>query len=218
VPEVPEVRRRAVVAVSAAAAALLVLSGCSSDPASDTAASQAASSPAPESSPTSSSGVVLKPFEVLPDSELAAMPDFAYVEQEGQDDQVAAQGRKESINLAFQGAVARQLLYKGQEVGGIQMWRFRDGTSVSAQVQLLTFMVGGFGGKEATTGTLNGVPVAVVENAQGSQIAGVGFLTGTDMILVWSQGTQAAQSLAVAYMAAAGVRGVVTESPSPSAS
>ena len=131
----------------------------------------------------------------------------------------SAQGRKESINLAFQGAVARQLLYKGQEVGGIQMWRFRDGTSVSAQVQLLTFMVGGFGGKEATTGTLNGVPVAVVENAQGSQIAGVGFLTGTDMILVWSQGGEAAQRLAVTYMAAAGVEGVVPEATaSPSAS
>lgn len=209
--------RPALAVVAAAAAALLVLSGCSSDPAADVAASPTAA--APEASPTTSSGLELKPFEVLPDSELAAVPDFAYVAQEGQDDQVAAQGKKESINLAFQGAVARQMLYKGQEVGGIQLWRFRDNTSVSSQVQVLTFMVGGFGGKDATTGTLNGVPVALVENAQGSQITGVGFLTGTDMVLVWSQGSEAAQRLAVAYMAAAGVKGVEpTGSPAPSAS
>lgn len=209
--------RPALAVVAAAAAALLALSGCSSDPAADVAASPTAA--APEASPTTSSGLVLEPFEVLPDSELAAVPDFAYVSQEGQDDQVAAQGKKESINLAFQGAVARQMLYKGQEVGGIQLWRFRDDTSVSSQVQVLTFMVGGFGGKDATTGTLNGVPVALVENAQGSQITGVGFLTGTDMVLVWSQGSEAAQRLAVAYMAAAGVKGVDPQgTASPSAS
>lgn len=185
------------------------------------AADAPSSSPAAASSPAASSGSAsptasLQPFEVLPESELAVVPNFAYVAADGQDQQVAAQGAKEAVNAAFSGAISRQMLYNGQEVGGVQLWRFRGTPSVTVQVQLLTFMVGGFGGREAVTGTLNGVPVAQVENARGSQITGVGFLTGKDLVLVWSQGTEAAQKLAFAYMQSAGI--VTSASPSPSAS
>jgi hypothetical protein len=182
------------------------------------ASSGATGSASPVSpSPSSSPAISLQPFELLTEADLPVLPDFAYIADPGQDDAIRTQGTKESINLAFSGAVARQLLYRGQQVGGVQVWRFRGEPSVSTQVQLLTFMVGGFGGREPVTGTLNGVPVAQVENAQGSDIAAVGFLTGTELVVVWSKGAEAAQRLAVTYLAAAGVSGVIPEG-SPSAS
>lgn len=206
-------------------AASLALSGCSSIGGSEASASAPASSSAvagpsaPASASPSGSGAAAEDtFEILPESVLAPMPNFAYVAADGQDGQIAKQGEAPSVKRTFSGAIARQLLYSGQEVGGVQVWRFRDDVPLSAKAQLLTFMVGGFGGSEPVTGTLNGVPVAQVEQARGSQITAIGFLTNTEMILVWSAGTEAAQRLAVGYMAAAGVRGVVTESPSPSAS
>jgi hypothetical protein len=213
---------RPVALAAAGLAAALLLAGCSSEP--SAAPSSAPSSPAASSPGTASPQptISLQAFEVLPDSVLPTIPDFAWVAADGQDQQVLAQGAQESVNLAFSGALARQMMYAGEEVGGVQVWRFREGTPVSGQVQLLQYMVGGFGGQGTTpvTGTLNGVPVVQVEKARGSQVTGVGFLTGTDMVLVWSQaGTKAAQSLAVAYLGAAGVKGVVPEdSASPSAS
>jgi hypothetical protein len=218
------VRPRTTLAVALLATAALTAcssggSGDATPPAAATSASASAPDPAtssPSAPSTSTAASALKPFTVLPDSELAVIPNFAYVAAAGQDEQVAGQGQKEAVNAAFSGAISRQMLYTGQEVGGVQLWRFRDKPSVSTQVQLLTFMVGGFGGAAPTTGTLNGVPVALVENARGSQITGVGFLTGQDLILVWSQGTEAAQRLAYSYMQAAGI--TTTVSPSPSAS
>lgn len=211
-------RTTAVVGVVLVAA----LAGCSSSDgtagASASAPTQASSSAPATVSPSGSAAGAQDTFEILPESVLAPIPGFAYVAAEGQDGQIAKQGEAPSVKRTFSGAIGRQLLYSGQEVGGVQVWRFREDVPISAKAQLLTFMVGGFGGSEPETGTLNGVPVAQVEQARGSQVTAIGFLTDTDMILVWSQGTQAAQSLAVAYMAAAGVRGVVTESPSPSAS
>lgn len=204
-------------------AAALALAGCSSS--SDEAPSASATSSTPGTSSSSASpspsGTVIDTFEILPESVLATLPNFAYVAADGQDDQVRSQGANASVARVFSGATARQMLYAGQEVGGVQVWRFREDVPLSAKAQLLTFMVGGFGGKEATTGILNGVPVAQVEQARQSQIAAVGFLTNTDMILVWSAGTEAAQRLAVTYMAAAGVTEVVdggSGSPSPSSS
>lgn len=209
-------------------AAALLTAGCSgsaADEPSATASSSTSTSSSASSDPStgpsaSPSGTVVDTFEILPDSVLAVLPDFAYVTADGQDDQVKSQGANPSVARVFSGAIARQLMYGGQEVGGVQVWRFRDDVPVSAKAQLLTFMVGGFGGKEAVTGTLNGVPVAQVEQARNSQITAVGFLTNTDMILVWSAGTEAAQRLAVLYMAASGLTEVVdgSGSPSPSAS
>jgi hypothetical protein len=217
-------RRR--LALAAGLVAVLAVAGCGGSPdgTADQPTGSATTSPGAtgSASPTSPSAsgspaVSLQPFEILAESDLPILPNFAYIADAGQDDAIRTQGTKESINLAFSGAIARQLLYQGQQVGGVQVWRFRGEPSVSTQVQLLTFMVGGFGGREPVTGTLNGVPVAQVENAQGSDIAAVGFLTGTELVVVWSQGAEAAQRLAVTYLAAAGVTGVVPEG-SPSAS
>jgi hypothetical protein len=212
---------RRIAAVSAGLVAVALLAGCGGsadapDP-SPTAATSAPDDATASPSASGSPAVSLQPFDVLAESDLPILPNFAYIADAGQDDAIRTQGTKESINLAFSGAVARQLLYQGQQVGGVQVWRFRGEPSVSTQVQLLTFMVGGFGGREPVTGTLNGVPVAQVERAQGSDVAAVGFLTGTDLVVVWSQGAEAAQRLAVTYLAAAGVTGVVPEG-SPSAS
>ncbi|MFC6238499.1 hypothetical protein [Longivirga aurantiaca] len=206
-------------------AAALLTAGCSGsaagEPSATASSTSASTSPEPTTSPSASpSGTAVDTFEILPESALATLPDFAYVTADGQDGQVQSQGANPSVSRVFSGAIARQLMFGGQEVGGVQVWRFRDDVPVTAKAQLLTFMVGGFGGKEAVTGTLNGVPVAQVEQARKSQITAVGFLTNTDMILVWSAGTEAAQRLSVLYMAAAGLTEVVGESgsPSPSAS
>lgn len=213
-------RPTAVVGVALSAA--LVLAGCSSNDggsgASSSAPAPASSGAAASASPSGSAAGAQDTFEILPESVLAKIPDFAYVAADGQDDQVAKQGAQETVKRTFSGAIARQLLYSGQEVGGVQVWRFREDVPITAKAQLLTFMVGGFGGSEPVTGTLNGVPVAQVEKARGSQITALGFLTNTDMILIWSAGTEAAQRLAVTYMAAAGLGQVVGENPSPSAS
>lgn len=214
--------RRSAAVVGAVALAGVALTGCGGSPdgtgAAPTASPSTERSASASGTGSSTPSISLQPFEVLAESDLAVLPDFAYLADPGQDDAIRTQGTKESINLAFSGAIARQLLYKGQQVGGVQVWRFRDEPSVSTQVQLLTFMVGGFGGREPVTGTLNGVPVAQVENAQGSDIAAVGFLTGTELVVVWSKGAEAAQRLAVTYLAAAGVTGVVpdsSDSPTP---
>ncbi len=202
---------------------VLALTGCSS--ASGDAAASGSASASPSTSDTASASgspaasSTVKPFVILPESELAILPNFAYVAAEGQDDQVKTQGTNDTVARVFAGAVARQLVYAGTEVGGVQLWRFRDDVPVSTKAQLLTFMVGGFGGKEATTGTLNGIPVAQVEQARNSQITALGFLTGEDMVLVWSAGTEAAQRLAVTYMAASGIGEAApsgSASPSPS--
>lgn len=221
-------RPTAVIGVALSAA--LALAGCSS---SDGGGSASTSAPAPASSSPSTSastsasatpegpaGPVADTFEILPESVLAVLPNFAYVAADGQDSQVAKQGEQASVKRTFSGAIARQMLYAGQEVGGVQVWRFREDVPITAKAQLLTFMVGGFGGSEPVTGTLNGVPVAQVEKARGSQITALGFLTNTDMILIWAPGTKPAQTLAVTYMAAAGLGQAVGESgsPSPSAS
>jgi hypothetical protein len=205
---------------------VLALTGCSSssgdvapsDTASPTSAQPSGSATASASPSTSNS---LNPFVILPESELAILPNFAYVAADGQDSQIASQGTNDTVARVFSGAVARQLVYSGSEVGGVQLWRFREDVPVSTKAQLLTFMVGGFGGKDATTGTLNGIPVAQVEQARSSQITAVGFLTGEDMVLVWSAGTEAAQRLSVTYMAAAGIGKAGPSAPasaSPSAS
>jgi len=213
---------RTTAVVGVVLAASLALAGCSSNDGTGSSASAPApassSAAAPSASASGSGAAAQDTFEILPESVLAPMPNFAYVAADGQDGQIAKQGEAPSVKRTFSGAIARQLLYSGQEVGGVQVWRFREDVPISAKAQLLTFMVGGFGGAEPVTGTLNGVPVAQVEQARGSQITAIGFLTNTEMILVWSAGTEAAQRLTVGYMAAAGVRGVVTESPSPSAS
>jgi hypothetical protein len=214
--------------IGVALAGVLALAGCSSDGGSSAPSSSApaASSSAPSSSPSTSAsatpegpaGPVTDTFEILPESALAVLPNFAYVAADGQDSQIAQQGAQPSVKRTFSGAIARQMLYAGQEVGGVQVWRFREDVPITAKAQLLTFMVGGFGGSEPVTGTLNGVPVAQVEKARGSQITALGFLTNTDMILVWSQGTEAAQRLSVTYMAAAGLTEVVDGTGSPSVS
>lgn len=202
----------------------LALTGCSSSsgdvaPSGSASSTSAQPSTSASVSPAPSSTSTVNPFAILPESELAILPNFAYVAADGQDSQVATQGTNDTVARVFSGAVARQLVYAGSEVGGVQLWRFRDDVPVSTKAQLLTFMVGGFGGKDATTGTLNGIPVAQVEQARNSQITAVGFLTGTDMVLVWSAGTEAAQRLAVTYMAAAGIGKSGPSAPaSPSAS
>jgi hypothetical protein len=214
-------RPTAVIGVALAAA--LALAGCSSSDGGSTASTSApapaSSSPSTSASPeATASGGANDTFEILPESALAVLPNFAYVAADGQDSQIATQGAQPSVKRTFSGAIARQMLYAGQEVGGVQVWRFREDVPISAKAQLLTFMVGGFGGSEPVTGTLNGVPVAQVEKARGSQITALGFLTNTDMILIWSAGTEPAQRLAVAYMAASGLSEVVGESGSPAPS
>lgn len=184
---------------------VLALTGCSSAGGDAAASGSASASPSTSDATSASGSPMVNPFVILPESELAILPNFAFVAAEGQDDQVKTQGTNDTVARVFGGAVARQLVYAGTEVGGVQLWRFREDVPVSTKAQLLTFMVGGFGGKQATTGTLNGIPVAQVEKARNSQITAVGFLTGEDMVLVWSAGTEAAQRLAVTYMAASGI-------------
>ena len=60
----------------------------------------------PRSSSSSTPSISLQPFEVLAESDLAVLPDFAYLADPGQDDAIRTQGTKESINLAFSGAIA----------------------------------------------------------------------------------------------------------------
>jgi hypothetical protein len=170
-------------------------------------ASSAAASTAPPSStqPAASASATSTPVAVvLPASVLRPIDGLDY--QKNGDDQERLQAlvngaaRPDQFATVVEGAIARELTYKGSLVGGVELIRFREEPPADVVDDIVREMVGEFGQGTPTASTLGSVRVWQIDKSRGTKIGAVAWMTGTDVVLVWSSGVDDARKIGAAYL------------------
>ncbi|MBI1376096.1 MAG: hypothetical protein GC157_01215 [Frankiales bacterium] len=202
-------RRRA----AALAAVSLSLAACGGPSSTSTngpaSAGVSAASTAPAGSPTAIGPTVPGPtsasasavgFAVLPESVLTPVPPLTYASDPTADVQMAAQGAAPAVSRVFLGGVARTLVYKGSDVGGVQLYRFAPTVPQSGRAAYVPLMVQGFAQVVPAASTLAGQDVAIADQVRGTTTAAIGWWHGDDVVIVWATGMLAAQQIATEYI------------------
>lgn len=203
---VPHRRRAGAVALAVLSLSLAGCGGSSTSAdgaASGTASGSSTSSPAPigptVAGPTAASASAVG-FAVLPESVLTPVPPLTYASDPTADVQMAAQGAAPAVSRVFLGGVARTLVYKGSDVGGVQLYRFAPTVPQSGRAAYVPLMVQGFAQVVPAASTLAGQDVAIADQVRGTTTAAIGWWHGDDVVIVWATGMLAAQQIATEYI------------------
>jgi len=139
-------------------------------------------------------------FAILPDSVLAAIPPLTYGRDANADQVMAANGAQPTVNAVFSGGISRSLLYNGQSVGGIELYRFGPSVTADGRAHYVPLMVESFAQVTPKPGTLRGTSVEVADGARGTAVSVIGWAKGEDVVLVWASGITETQKIAAEYL------------------
>jgi hypothetical protein len=170
----------------------------------------AAGSVAPASSPSatgasSSSTDDVPTFALLPESVLAPVPPLTYQQSATADQQLVLSGAKPAIAAVFAGGIARSLLYQGQQVGGVELYRFSRAVKPADRDSFVPFMVQGFAQVPPQPAKLGTVSVQRADGARGTGGVVYGWAHGEDVVLAWGNDADAARRIATEYLQVSGV-------------
>lgn len=202
------VRARAITA-AAGAAAVLALAGCgggAADPAPSSSVSapvpSATASTAPSASATasdapsaSSTGIV-----VLPESLLKPISGLEYSDSGIDDaDRIKAFSEATGDTSVVAGVLFRELTYKGDPVGGVEIIRFIEAPPAEVTDTFMKQLLDGFAGTSGAATQVPGQPAWQVDSSERSTGA-VGWIDGTDVYIIWSSSSQDAMTLADEFL------------------
>ncbi len=198
--------------------AALLLAACGSGGGAATSASPTSSSASPAASsssaapsPSTSESESESPSEApsggittLPESVLATIPGLEYTDSGVSDDErIDKFASAIGDNDAVTGFLAREITYKGDLVGGIEVIRFSEEVPSAVGSQFIRSLLVGFVGGKGTPTKVPGTDLVGVDKKGGS-LGAVAWIDGADVYIVWSQSASDAAEIAQEYQKAAG--------------
>ena len=184
------------------AVATAAVGGCSNAGAAGGAPTLRAGSPSTSATSAAPTPTSLPPLVVLPESMLSVIPGISYRAGPGTDAERITAFRTYSTHPEFfVGGLVRDIYFQGHKVGGIEVVRFTSAASeagVSAQSAIRDFAQ-----VEPGASTLVGHTVWQVDHPRGTKVGAVAWMTGADMVLIWSDTLADARKIADAYLKAA---------------
>jgi hypothetical protein len=196
---------RLILAVAVTGVLTACSTGTSSPTASTPSTSLTSSSAGASASPSDAAALV-----ALPESALAPIPglDYAAVPGAGSD---AAQAQSFLSHTAdpakaaamLSGFLSREITYKGQAVGGIELIRLRRALSASDADAVVEGLLGEFGQATPTASNVGTQRVWQVDGARGTKLGAVAWIAHNDIGLVYSSGLADTRKIVAAHLQAA---------------